>query len=386
VEKHLGKYGKMILQKSFDEIFTGKTVFITGHTGFIGTWLSLWMHSMGAKVIGYSLEPPTKPSLFETIELDKYITHIIGDVRDATYLRDCMSKHNPQFVFHLAAQSLVRLSYEKPIETFHTNVMGTANVLESIRNTPSVKVCIIMTSDKCYENRESNYAYKENDPIGGYDPYSASKGATELLTASYRNSFFNPNNTIECKVSIATIRAGNVIGGGDWARDRIVPDCIRALVLKQPVAIHHPNSIRPWQHVLEPILGMLILATKMSKEPSKFSEAWNFGPLISNSKTTVKEIVTQTIDEWGNGEFIDISKQNTDSLHEANLLILDSVKAMNLLGWKPVYSTREAITETIMWYKKYVEKTTNMRDFTLMQIQNYSKKAKQMDTQYSNNS
>ena len=369
----------MILQNTFDGLFKGKTVFVTGHTGFIGTWLSLWLCSLGAKVIGYSLKPPTNPSIFETVELAKQVTHIHGNVNDITHLQECLSKHKPEFVFHLAAQPLLRLSYEKPIETFQTNVMGTVNMLETIRKTPSVKVCIIMTSDKCYENRELDYAYRESDPLGGYDPYSASKGATELVTASYRNSFFNPENINEHKISVASVRAGNVIGGGDWAVDRILPDCVRSLILKEAVRVRHPNAIRPFQYILEPISGILCLAMKMRKTDDNYSEAWNFGPKLSTNKTKVKDLVIDIINEWEGGDWIDVSKLVNESQHEANSLILDSTKAMNSLGWEPVYSIKEAIAETIRWYRCFVDKNTEMIDLTLQQIQNYVKKAKQMN-------
>lgn len=361
----------------FSKIFSGKTVFVTGHTGFMGTWLSLWLYSMGAKVVGYSLKP-SNPSMFEIIKLDENITHIIGNVNDVEYLYSCVSEHKPEFIFHLAAQPLVRLSYEKPVETFQTNIMGTINILESIRNITSARVCVVMTSDKCYQNRELNHAFTEDDPMGGYDPYSASKGATELVTSSYRNSFFNPDDVTKHKVSIATARAGNMIGGGDWAKDRLIPDCVNALISKKSVNIRNPNAIRPWQHVLEPISGILCLAIKMWRKPSDYAQAWNFGPLISNNKTTVKELVTQIIHEWGYGDWVDVSKKFTNVLHEANTLILDSKKAINSLGWHPVYSIKEVISETISWYRSY-DKKIGMKDFTLTQIKNYVKKAKQMN-------
>ena len=368
----------MVSDNLFAKTFNNETVFVTGHTGFIGSWLSFWLNSLGAKVIGYSLEPPSDKSFFQSVELENDITHIIGDINNQKQLTDSIKLHKPKFVFHLAAQSLVRLSYEQPFETFQTNVLGTANVLEAIRNCPSVRVGIIMTSDKCYENRELDYAYKETDPMGGHDPYSASKGAAELVTSSYRNSFFNPNDFEKHKVSISTIRAGNVIGGGDWANDRIIPDCINFLTLKQPILVRNPNSIRPWQYVLEPISGILTLAVKMSQNSSEYGGPWNFGPLILKNKTTVKDLVIQIIKEWNSGEWTDISEQ-VNSVHEANLLMLDSTKAMNLLGWKPVYSIDESIHETINWYKEYVDKTSDIQNFSLEQIQKYVSKAKEMN-------
>ena len=266
-----------------------------------------------------------------------------------------------------------------PIETLQTNVMGTANILESIRKITSVQVCVIMTSDKCYENRELDYAYKESDSMGGSDPYSASKGAAELIVVSYRNSFFNPKNISNNKTCISTVRAGNVIGGGDWAKDRIVPDCIRALEKKQPIPIRHPNSIRPWQHVLEPISGMLRLAMKMWYNPSDYGSSWNFGPINSKSKISVKEIVSQILEEWGDGKWEDLSQKNRNEKLESGTLMLDSTKAMKLLEWKPVYSLKESIFETITWYRSYENKTTDMNDLTLIQIQKYIKKAKQLN-------
>jgi len=374
----LGRFGKMMLGNLFEKIFHNEPVFVTGHTGFIGSWLSLWLHSLGAKVVGYSLEPPTDQTFFQTVELDKHISHIIGDINDQKQLVNSLKSHKPKFVFHLAAQPLVRFSYERPVETFQTNVMGTVNVLEAIRNTSSVKVGIIMTSDKCYENRELDYAYKETDPMGGYDPYSASKGAAELITSSYRNSFFNPKDFEKHKVSIATVRAGNVIGGGDWAKDRITPDCIHSLISKIPIQVHHPNSIRPWQYVLEPISGILCLATRMWQSPLEYVGSWNFGPLISKNRTSVKDLVIQIIKEWGCGNWNDISNQINLS-HEANSLMLDSTKAMNLLGWHPVYSINESIAETIRWYRSNVDKTSDMKDLSLAQIQKYVIKAREMN-------
>lgn len=366
-----------------DRIFEGKTVFVTGHTGFIGTWLITWLHNLGAKVVGFSLDIPTKPSMFEILDLTKDITHIMGDVRNLTHISECMLESKPDMVFHLAAQPLVRLSYEKPVETFQTNVMGTVNILESIKKVPSVKTCVVMTSDKCYENREISYAYKENDPLGGHDPYSASKGAAELVVSSYKRSFFNKMKNDKHQVSISTIRAGNVIGGGDWAEDRIIPDCIRSLISKKAIPVRNPDSARPWQHVLEPISGMLCLAMKMWNDPAHYAGAWNFGP-TNSAKITVRDLVLQVIDEWGEGRWVDVSQQNIDSLHEAGLLMLDSTKAKTMLGWNPVYSIREAVTETVSWYNSYADKTSKIRDFTINQIQNYVRKAKQMNLVWSN--
>lgn len=365
----------MVSQKIFKGIFKNKKVFVTGHTGFQGSWLSLWLKLLGSKVIGYSLNPPTKPSLFNILKIEKEITHIIGDIRNDSLLKKSMKKYKPDIVFHLAAQPLVRMSYEKPVDTFQVNVMGTVNVLESIRNTPSVKAGIIITSDKCYENNELNLAYKENDPLGGHDPYSASKGATEIITSSYNKSFFDLKNQ-KNKVGIATVRAGNVIGGGDWAQDRIIPDCMRSLYVKKPIKIRNPNAIRPWQHVLEPISGMLLLAQKMFEKPHGFNEAWNFGPKNSVN-LNVKEIVKKIIKEWKNpAEWQDLSKRAKNSVHEAKYLKLDSSKASKLLNWQPTYSVDEGIRKTTDWYWSFFKKE-DMKEFTKMQIERYVEKAKE---------
>ena len=279
--------------------FEKKKILITGHTGFKGSWLTLWLTKLGAKVIGYSLEPPTKPSLFEILNLKEKIVHIIGDIKDEEKLKNIFKKYKPDIVFHLAAQSLVRFSYKEPKLTYETNVMGTLNVLEAVREAKSVKVVIIVTSDKCYENKEWVYGYRENDPLGGHDPYSSSKACAELVVEAYRNSFFNPKNYGKThQVALATVRAGNVIGGGDWQVDRLIPDCVKALSKGKPIKIRNPNAIRPWQHVLEPLSGYLLLVQKMWKEPTKYCEAWNFGP-YEKDIATVKEIVEKVINLWG---------------------------------------------------------------------------------------
>lgn len=372
----------MPLQTVFDQTFRNKTVFVTGHTGFIGTWLSLWLQSVGANVVGYSLEPPTNPSIFESVNLEKYVSHIIGDIRNKTKLSDSLSQYNPEFVFHLAAQPLVRQSYEQPVETFDTNVMGTVNLLDSVRTVTSIRNCIVMTSDKCYANNESDHAYVETDPMGGYDPYSASKGATELIVTSFRNSFFNPVDIENHNVSLATVRAGNVIGGGDWAKDRLIPDCVRSLQSSESITVRNPNAIRPWQHVLEPISGILALATKMQNNPNRFSESWNFGP-TNLEKNSVKEIVTQIVSKWDKGDWVDVSTE-TNNKHEADFLQLNSSKAMSLLEWNSVYNISKAIDETIDWYHTYFEKTFDMNKFTMTQIQNFIQKAKQMNIKWAN--
>jgi CDP-glucose 4,6-dehydratase len=348
---------------TLSKIFKDKSVLITGHTGFIGSWLTLWLSQLGAKVTGYSLDQITNPSIFEILKLQQDISHITGNINDKQHIQDTLKDSKAEFIFHLAAQPLVLKSYKDPIETLETNIMGTANLLESLRNS-TVKNCIIFTSDKCYHNIESEYAYNENDAMGGYDPYSASKGATELITTSFRNSFFNSNSS----PGIATVRSGNVIGGGDWADDRIIPDCIRSLVLEKPIELRNPNAIRPFQHVLEPVSGLLCLAMKMNNEPKKFSESWNLGPDPSK-KITVKDLVSLVIKEWKTGKWIDTSNK-TDQKHEASTLVLDSSKAKKRLGWNPVYSISEAIKKTISWYAAN-EKKTDMRSFTINQINEY---------------
>ena len=373
----------MILKDLFGGVFQNKKIFVTGHTGFQGSWLTLWLKSLGAKVTGYSLLPPTKPSLFEILQLKQDINHIVGDVRDHSFLQKCLIKHKPDIVFHLAAQPLVRLSYEKPVDTFHTNIMGTVNLLEAIRNTQSVKAGIIITSDKCYENKEWDFAYRENDPLGGFDPYSASKGATEIVTSSYSRSFFHSNNK-KRKIGIATVRAGNIIGGGDWAQDRIVPDCIRSIYSGKQILIRNPKSIRPWQHVLEPISGMLLLASKLWDNPHSYNESWNFGPNLSTN-VTVKELVIQIIKELKQKpNWKDVSKNTKNAVHEANFLRLDSTKANNLLGWRQTYDNKETISETTSWYQNYIKKT-EMKKFTLLQIRKYVEKAKHMNAAWAVN-
>ncbi|MGP8321441.1 MAG: CDP-glucose 4,6-dehydratase [Methanosarcinaceae archaeon] len=330
--------------------YKGKRILITGHTGFKGSWLSLWLKELGADVIGYALEPPTKPNLFEALSLDEKITHIIGDVRDEERLFSVFEKYQPEFVFHLAAQPLVRLSYKEPKLTYETNVMGTVNVLEAVRKTKKVRVCIIVTSDKCYENREWVYGYRETDPVGGYDPYSSSKGCAELVTAAYRMSFFNPDDYGEKhNVALSSVRAGNVIGGGDWGEDRIISDCIRSLSQNKAIVIRNPQATRPWQYVLEPLSGYLLLGALMYGDGVKYSSAWNFGP-NDESIITVGELVKLVIKYWSSGSCV------TDALnhpHEASLLKLDASKAKVMLGWKPIYGVYEAVEKTINWYKNF---------------------------------
>jgi CDP-glucose 4,6-dehydratase len=348
----------------------GKRVFITGHTGFKGAWACLWLQSLGAKVTGYALPPPTSPSLFALANVKKGMQHIEGDIRDLEKLTAVMQVAQPEIVIHMAAQSLVRYSYQNPVETYATNVMGTVNVLEAVRQTNSVKAAIVVTSDKCYENREQLWGYRENDPMGGFDPYSNSKGCAELVTASYRASFMPANEHQKHGKAIASVRAGNVIGGGDWAFDRLVPDIIKSLMDHQPVTLRSPNAVRPWQHVLEPLGGYLLLAEKMVENGAKFAEGWNFGPDDKDAKTV--EWMTKTLTEnWGNRASYRVENAH---LHEAQLLKLDCTKARTLLNWQPKWDAKMAVLKINDWYKAYLA-GENMAEFTLQQIQEYQQLA-----------
>lgn len=335
----------------FDNFYKGKRVLVTGHTGFKGSWLSIWLHELGAEVIGVGLDPFT--------ERDNYVLSCIGqkmkadiraDIRDGERMKAIFKEYQPEIVFHLAAQPLVRLSYDIPVETYQTNVMGTINILEAIRVTDSVKVGVMITTDKCYENKEQIWGYRENEPMGGYDPYSSSKGAAEIAIASWRRSFFNPEQYAQHGKSIASVRAGNVIGGGDWALDRIIPDCIKALEVGNPIEIRSPKAIRPWQHVLEPLSGYMLLAEKMWDEPTKYCEGWNFGPR-AESISTVWDVASKVIENYGSGELRDLSDPN--ALHEAKLLMLDISKAKFMLGWEPRLNIDETVALTVDWYKRY---------------------------------
>ena len=377
-----GKFGRLLSKNLFKGIYEDRTVLVTGHTGFIGSWLVLWLQSLGAKVVGYSLESSTKPSLFETLGLENEITHIIGNVQDNQNLSDNIEKYKPEIVIHLAAQPLVRVSYEDPVETFRTNILGTVNILDSIRKSGSVSSCVVMTSDKCYQNLDADRFHKETDPLGGSDPYSASKGAAEIITNSFRNSFFNKSN-------IATVRAGNVIGGGDWAKDRIVPDCIRALTTNKKIMVRNPSSIRPWQFVLEPISGILWLGSKLYTKPEKYSEAWNLGP-NQTSNITVEKVVQNIIRIWDKdgsekGSWLDTSKESKNQPNESISLLLDSTKALTSLEWKTIYSFETAINQTVSWYKSYYNNDTSMKELSVHQIEQYSKTADQMNITWAGN-
>ena len=365
----------MIKKKLFGGFYQDKLVFVTGHTGFQGSWLSLWLTLLGAKVIGYSLPPSTNPSLFNLLNFKKTITSKIYDINNKNRLFSELSKHKPDIVIHLAAQALVRKSYENPIETFSTNIIGTVNLLESIRDVSSVKACLIMSSDKAYENKEWNYAYRENDPMGGHDPYSASKGAVELVVSSYRRSFFNQKNS----PGIASIRAGNVIGGGDWAKYRIVPDCIRSILSNKKIILRNPKAVRPWQYVLESLSGLLLVGSKLDKNSQRFGEAWNIGSMTND--VSVKDLTEKIIKKLGSGT-ITIKRNH---LHEAKYLRLDSSKISNILKWKPTYSFEESIDETVNWYLNYKKNKRTIYDYTISQIENYVSKANKSKNVWASN-
>jgi CDP-glucose 4,6-dehydratase len=346
-----------------------KQVLITGHTGFKGSWLSFWLHSMGANVIGYSLPPPTHPNLFDILHLADKVTSIIGDVRDFEHLRTVITNYQPTIIFHLAAQPLVRYSYSYPIETYATNVMGTVHLLEAVRQVGQVKVVINVTSDKCYQNREWIWGYRENEPMGGYDPYSSSKGCAELVTTAFQNAFFNTTDFAKQGTALASVRAGNVIGGGDWAEDRLIPDIIRAFMAGQPVIIRHPQAIRPWQHVLEPLSGYLLLAQKLGKNGPQYAEAWNFGPNENDAKPVIW-IVDYLTKIWGNNVNWKADIQ-TKHPHEAHYLKLDCSKAKSKLAWYPKWDIKTALNTTVDWYKAYQQKK-DMYLIMVEQIHAYS--------------
>ena len=359
------------MMNSFGGLYRGKRVLVTGHTGFKGSWLAIWLHKLGAEVIGIALDPISERDNFVLSGISNIITDIRADIRDAKLMKEIFKKNQPEIVFHLAAQPLVRLSYQIPVETYETNVMGTINILESIRETESVKVGVFITTDKCYENKEQIWGYRENEAMGGYDPYSSSKGATEIAIASWRRSFFNPNDYSLHGKSIASVRAGNVVGGGDWAQDRIIPDCIKALEAGKIIEIRSPKAIRPWQHVLEPLSGYMLLAQKMWDEPTKYCEGWNFGP-NEESIVPVWEIANKVIKYYGKGILKDIS--NPDELHEAKLLMLDINKARFELDWAPKMNIDQCIELTVEWYKRYQnESVFDVCCNHINQFLNYSK-------------
>jgi CDP-glucose 4,6-dehydratase len=347
--------------------WSGKRIFVTGHTGFKGSWLCLWLESLGAEVTGYALAPETNPSLFDLAHVGQGIDSHIGDVRNAQALRAALLQASPEIVFHMAAQPLVRASYRDPVETYETNVMGTVHLLEATRQIGSVRAVVVVTTDKCYENREWVWGYRESDPLGGYDPYSSSKAAAELVTAAYRNSFFNPDEIPSHRVALASARAGNVIGGGDWAEDRLIPDVIRAVARGQRVRIRNPQAIRPWQHVLEPLSGYLTLAEKLYACGAGFAQPWNFGPEDGDART-VQWIVQKVVALWGGD-----ARWETDPgqhPHETGYLKLDISKARSLLGWTPKWNLEQALEAIVTWYRS-CQSGADARTLTLDQIETY---------------
>ena len=355
----------------FQGCYAGKTVFVTGHTGFKGGWLALWLKALGAKVVGLALEPDTQPNLFESANVADGMVSQIHDIRDRENLQQLLAEQRPEFVFHLAAQPLVRKSYVEPITTFETNVIGTANLLEAVRHTPSVRAVVVVTSDKCYANREWEFAYRENDALGGFDPYSASKGAAEIVTSSYRDSFFHPERIDEHRVAVASARAGNVFGGGDWAADRLIPDCIKALVAKEPINVRNPHAVRPWQHVLEPVAAYLWLGACLRAAPKKFAGPWNFGP-HAKGHSTVGQVVDLLVSQWDGGQWIDQSAQQGAAPREATLLKLDCAKAAEQLGWTPVADLVTHITMTVEWYRQFYRDPAAASQTTLEQIEQFT--------------
>jgi CDP-glucose 4,6-dehydratase len=341
-----------------------KKVLITGHTGFKGAWLSLWLSKLGANVFGYSLEESTMPSLFQLSGISSLVHSTLGDIRNFELLNKIITTIKPEIVFHLAAQPLVRASYKDPVETYSTNVMGTVNLLEATRNCGSIRTVVNVTTDKCYDNKEWVWGYRENEPLGGFDPYSSSKACSELITAAYRNSFFSNYHGAP---AVASARAGNVIGGGDWAVDRLIPDVIRSLLKNETIVIRNPDAIRPWQHVLEPLNGYLILSQKLFEEGNKYTEAWNFGPDESDAKP-VKWIVEKLIDKWNNSKGFLI--ENNINPHEAKYLKLDCSKAKEFLGWKPIWSLNDALNKIVEWTIGYNEKR-NIQELCLKQIEEF---------------
>lgn len=346
----------------------GKKVLVTGHTGFKGSWLTLWLQALGAKVTGYALAPDTTPNLFELARVADGIDSVISDIRDRHAVLNAMKAASPEIVIHMAAQPLVRESYASPVETYETNVMGTVHVLEAVRHVPGVKSVVIVTTDKCYENHEWEWGYRENEAMGGYDPYSSSKGCAELVTAAYRRSFFNPSTYATHGVAIASARAGNVIGGGDWATDRLIPDIMRAIMREERVRIRSPHAIRPWQHVLEPLSGYLLLAEKLYSEQSRYAEAWNFGPNDADARP-VQAIVERLTSQWGDGA--SWALDGDEHPHEATFLKLDCSKARNRLGWQPRWNLERALDEIVAWYKA-AARQEDMRAVTLKQIDQFT--------------
>jgi len=351
----------------FGGIFDNRKVFITGHTGFKGSWLVLLLNELGADVYGYALEPPTRPSLYNTASVDEFVKSYISDIRDYNKLHQAISEVQPEIMIHMAAQPLVRESYKNPIDTYSTNVMGTVNLLEACRHTKSIRAIVNVTTDKCYENKEWIWGYRENEPMGGFDPYSNSKACSELVTSAFRSSYFNENTYKDHGVAMASARAGNVIGGGDWATDRLIPDFIRSIQKGEELVIRSPYAIRPWQHVLEPLSGYLLLASKLFIEGSKYAGAWNFGPNDSDA-VNVEFISKLLCDLWGGNSRYKID--DDPQPHEANYLKLDCSKSRNILNWHPQWDIQTAISSIIDWHK-CMDEGKDVRQTTVSQISSY---------------
>lgn len=357
------------MNKLFNGIYKNKKVLITGDTGFKGAWLSLWLKELGAKVFGYALNPPTDPSLFGVLKLKDKIIHIDGDVRDYKYLRKVINKYKPEIVFHLAAQAIVRSSYQLPRLTYETNIMGTINLLDAVSNSKTIKSVVVVTSDKCYKNIGNNSEFKENDPMGGDDPYSASKGAAELIIDVYRKMLLNPDSKHRPqRIAVASARAGNVIGGGDWAADRLIPDCVRAISENKEIIIRNPGYVRNWQYVLEPLSGYLWLGALMYMDSKSYNQGWNFGS-DKNGALSVEKVLQKIIEFWGKGNYKVVPDKE---FPESRRLTLNIAKAKSFLKWKPVYLTDEALKKTVSWYKMYLElDKQHICDYTLGQINEY---------------
>lgn len=357
----------MVAKTDFRLTYANKKVFLTGHTGFKGSWLLYWLELLGAKVKGYSLAPEPD-GFYQLIQGDSRCQSVVADIRDAARLQRELLAFQPDFIFHLAAQPLVRLSYEIPTETFEVNALGTAYLLNAVRQLFNPCVVVLITTDKVYENKEWHYPYRESDRLGGYDPYSASKAMAELVISSYRNSYFNPSNYATHQKTIASARAGNVIGGGDFAKDRIIPDIVRALQAGVAITVRNPDAVRPWQHVLEPLGGYLLLGDTLAKNPTTTDAAWNFGPYMADC-LTVRELVEASITAWESGTYY--VPERGGQPHEAGLLKLDISKAQSQLGWQPYYNSRQAIQLTIDWFKQAMVAPDRVADFTKSQIEAY---------------
>ncbi len=366
---------------AFEGVFDGLTVLVTGHTGFKGSWLSIWLNELGSKVIGYSLDPPTAENNFNLTNLSEKVVHIRGDVRDISTLTDVIEKYKPQVIFHLAAQPIYKIGFESPRETFDTNVVGTINVLEAVRKTNFVKVLVCITSDKSYRNQESVWGYRETDLLGGDDPYSASKGMAEFAIQSYRMSFFGNNKT-----AIASVRAGNVVGGGDFTESRLVPDSIQTLINNKPIKVRNPDSVRPWQHVLVPLSGYLWLASRMLKNNSVYNEAWNFGPL-EHRGIPARYVVEKMIEFWGGGSWV--KDDGSEDASETKMLKLNWEKAAKFLNWQPAYTIEDTLKETVDWFKEYQKKksgqSVDMYEVCVNQIKQYTERAKEIGLEWPKN-